>query len=226
MKKLAGLTGLLVLGALSASTAFGASPTLWTNSTEVTPLRSVTSTPKNQPDALEFSGEMRSNPGGAIGINCSEVEIGTTVVGNNSLVKSVVETKLALPFGVAEGDSCTDASGAATPTYFDTNASGAVIGDIKITGGPGPPFVAEIEKLKLSQNRAKGFCTLSLAGVKGEISNPTGGLVEESPPNLTAVFSSTGIPVTCGSAKFKEVFAASFFLETPSTTTDTAWIGP
>jgi hypothetical protein len=224
MKKLlAGVMCVVVVGVLSAAAA-SASPRLWTDSTETTLLRSVTSEPKNQPDALEFFGEMRSNPGGAVGINCSEVEIGTTVVGNNSLVKSVIETKLALPFGVAEGDNCINAAGATTPTYFDTGASGAVIGNITITGGP--PFIAEIQKLKLSQNREGTFCTLNLAGVKGEIINSAGPFVEESGPNLSASFGSGGVPVTCGSAKFKEVFKAVFTLETPSTTTDTAWIGP
>jgi hypothetical protein len=220
---LAGVTSALFVGVLFVAPASG-SPRLWTDSTETTLLRSVTSVPKNQPDALELVGEMSSHPGGALGINCSEVEIGTTVVGNNSLVKSVVETKLALPFGVAEGDNCTNPAGSNTPTYFDTAANGAVPASIAITGGP--PFIAEIRKLKLSQNREGSFCTLNLAGVKGEITNPVGGLVEESPPNLMAVFSSGGIPVSCGKAKFEEFFTASFTLETPSTETDTAWIGP
>src|SRR5258706_581490 len=134
---LLGFMSVLFAGALFAAPA-SATPRLWTNSTETTLLRSVTTEPKNQPDALEFVGE--------------------------------------------------------------------------------------IQKLKLSQNREGNFCTLSLAGVKGEIINPLGGFVEESPPNLEAKFSSGGIPVTCGKAKTKEIFSASFTLETPSTTTDTAWI--
>jgi hypothetical protein len=225
-KFLVSFMSVLFIGALSVTAASAVpQPVLSTDSTELTPLRSVTSLPKNQPDALEFVGQMRSNLAGTVGINCTEVEIGTTVVGNNSLVKSVVETNLAVPFGVAEGDECTNAaSGSAVPTYFDTSAAGAVPANIVITGGG--PFIAELQQLKLSQNREKGFCTLILSGVKGEIVNPLGGLVEESPPNLEAKFGSSGIPVVCGKSKFSEIFSANFTLETPSTTTDTAWIGP
>jgi hypothetical protein len=213
----------LLIGALSVAPAAAAPPRLYTDSSETTLLRSVTSSPKNQPDALEFVGEMSAHPGGALGITCSEVELGTTVLGNNSPVKKVVETKLALPFGVAEGDDCTNTEGTATPTYFDTNGSGAVPATIAITGGP--PFITEIQNLKLSQLRGKTFCTLSLAGVKGELINSLGGFVEESGPNLEAVFGGE-VPVICGKSKLSELFSASFTLETPSTTTETAWIGP
>src|SRR2546429_17936 len=53
---LGGLAATLIIGALFAPMA-GASPRLWTDSSEATPLRSITSTPKNQPDALEFDNE-------------------------------------------------------------------------------------------------------------------------------------------------------------------------
>src|SRR5262249_32723273 len=113
----------LIAGALLFAPAASAAR-LWTDSTETTPLREVASVPKNQPDAMEFENlgpvvvaVMRKgfiNP-----IECNEVELGTTVVVNNT-----VESRLAMPFGVAEGDECTgkNASGATenVPTYFDT----------------------------------------------------------------------------------------------------------
>src|SRR2546422_11369802 len=101
---LVGLAAGLIAGALFAVPA-SATPRLWTDRTQTTLLRSVTSEPKNQPDALEFANEgpvsfLLMRLGFIKPITCTELEFGTTVVGNNSLVKSVVETKLALPFGV------------------------------------------------------------------------------------------------------------------------------
>jgi hypothetical protein len=228
---LAGLTAGLVAAAVYAAPA-AASPTLWTNSEQKVPLRSVTSVPKNQPDALEFSNEgpvefklMRK--GFIKPITCSEVEFGTTVVGNNSLVGSVVQTLLAMPFGVAEGDDCNTVNSAgfpeAVPTYFDTNAKGLGLATITLTGTG--PFFATIKKLKLSQEVEGAFCTVTVENVTGEITNVTAGFVEESPPNLNMSLNAI-VPVVCPKEKVKTEIAARFFLETMSTTTDTAFISP
>jgi hypothetical protein len=229
---LAGLATGLLAGALFAAPA-GAGPKLWTDSSETVKLRSISSLPKNQPDELEFANEgpvefrlMRKgfiNP-----ITCTEVELGTTVLGNESPVKKVIETRLAMPFGVAEGDDCNglNSSGGpeTVPTYFDTAASGAVPASIALTGVG--PFKATIENLKLSQQVEKGtFCTVTVEKVEGEISNVTAGFVEESPPNLNMGFSAL-VPVACGKEKVSAQFNAKFILETMSTTTDTAFIGP
>jgi hypothetical protein len=221
----------LLAGALFAASANATK--LWTDSSATEKLRSITSLPKNQPDALEFANEgpvefrlMRKgfvNP-----ITCTEVELGTTVLGNESLVKKVIETRLAMPFGIAEGDDCNgiNSSGGpeTVPTYFDTSAAGAVTASIAITGTG--PFTATIENLRVSQEVEKGtFCTTTIQGVSGEISNVTAGFVEESPPNLNVGFSAL-VPVVCGKEKVSSVFNAKFFLETMSSVTDTAFITP
>jgi hypothetical protein len=64
-----------------------------------------------------------------------------------------------------------------------------------------------------------------LEGVSGELINVTEGFVEESPPNLNVSFAAA-VPITCGTTKLAGAFMAKFFLETMSTTTDTAFIGP
>jgi hypothetical protein len=208
----------------SASAAF---PQLWTNSSKTELLRSVTVLPKNQPDALEFeltqgpmvfpSGEKHPP------VLCNEVELGTTVLVNSG----EAETKLATPFGVAEGDTCTidEPAGPLTvPTYFDTGTSGAVIGNITILGGAGPPFHAVVHSMKLSINRAGTFCTVALNGAAAGVENAVEGFVEESPPNLTLNFAGVPVTTTCGAVKEKGPFVAHFFLDTMSTTTDTAFV--
>jgi hypothetical protein len=238
MRKNVLATGILALlvGALSAIPAL-ASPGLWTNKSETTLLRSVKSPPINQPDALEFANQgnvafILTNPKGEQKIvTCTEIEFGTTVVANNNVNKAgEAITKLALPFGVAEGDDCTTPNSAGSlepvPTYFDTLANGVVPATITITGGPGPPFFATFNNLKFSQNIAGLFCTESLPGIKGEVANGAEPFVEEMPPNLSVGIKGIG-PVTCGGKKAGTVeVIARFFLETMSTTTDTAWIGP
>jgi hypothetical protein len=229
MKKtlIVALSSVLVGAGLSAVPASAAPfPQFWTDSTKTTLLRSVTSVPKSQPDAMEFA-----NNGPVLFANrtkeeppifCNEVEFGTTVVVNSG----ALETKLALPFGVAEGDNCNQDNPAGVvnvPTYFDTGANGVVPATITVTGGP--PFIATVHKLKLSQNRPAGFCTVNLEGIKGELHNVVEGFVEEAPPNLNVGFEGVPITTTCGKKKFAEIFVANFFLETMSTTTDTAFIG-
>jgi hypothetical protein len=221
----------LLAGALAAGPAYG-SPRLWTDSTETTLLRSVKTPPVNQPDALEFVNEgpiglVLFNQGAVTTITCSEIEFGTTVVANNELNSAGMgETKLALPFGVAEGDDCTTMNTAgqleSAPVYFDTNAAGVVPANIALSG---PPFEATLRKLKLSLNVAGSFCTANLEGAKGPVFNATAGFVEESPPNLVMATNAI-VPATCSGKKAKLEIKARYFLETMSTTTDTAFIGP
>jgi hypothetical protein len=59
----------------------------------------------------------------------------------------------------------------------------------------------------------------------GELVNQPEGFVEESPPNLHVTLAGK-TAVTCGTKKFEGTFVGLFFLETMSTTTDTAWVGP
>jgi hypothetical protein len=198
-------------------------PAFWTNAgAGKTLLHSVTSPPKNQPDALEFinNGTVTFQLPKQEPVLCNEVTVGTTVLVNNR----ELETKLALPFGVAEADSCTQRTAGATtkvPTYFDTAANGVVPATITVTG---PPLVGTVHKLKLSQNKAGTFCTVNLEGVKGELKNVVEGFVEESPPNLNLEFAGAPIAYVCGASKFGGTLLANFFLETMSTTTDTAFI--
>jgi hypothetical protein len=228
-KLLLGSLFVLVLGALSAAPAFAKSPHLYTDHFEKVLLRSVVETPKNQPDALEwandgpvfFTFEVTGEPP----VECSEMELGTTVVANHVNAKGLEETKLAMPFGIAEGDDCIQNFPAAplqVPTYFDTTAAGVVPAVVTITGGP--PFIAKITKLKFSLDKAGTWCTLG-GEPTGELINVGEGFVEESPPNLNVTLA-TKTGGVCGGKKFSGTFVGNFFLETMSTTTDTAWVGP
>jgi hypothetical protein len=230
-KVLAATLAVLSVGAILTASALAA-PRLWTDSTAKTLLRSVKTAPINQPDALEFANEgsvafILMSGGAQKTILCNEVEFGNTVVLNNELNKAtnLLETKLAMPFGVAEGDNCTSQTSAGTvetvPTYFDTNPAGDVPATITLTGGP--PFFATIRKLKFSQNIEGKFCTATVEGVMGEVTNGAEPFVEESPPNLTVAIKAP-IPVVCGKTKVPAELIARFFLETMSTTTDTAFI--
>jgi len=228
-KLLIGVACVLIVGALSAASASAAAfPQFWTDSTKTTLLRSVTAVPKNQPDALEWVNngpvEFVLTPSTKEApVLCNEVEFGTTVLVNSG----ELETKLALPFGVAEGDDCIqDMPGGVieVPTYFDTGANGVVPASITFTGAK-PPFIATLHKLKFSLNKSRTFCTVSLEGAKGTVENVVEGFVEESPPNLNMTFPGVPTSVICGTTKLKGIFAANFFLETMSTTTDTAFLG-
>ena len=231
MKRL--LIGVAIAGlacvAFAASATAAAFPQLWTDSTKTVPLRSVATTPANQPDALELNGQMSFpsglRPAGEPLVRCNEVELGTTVVVNTG----AVETKLARPFGVAEGDNCRreregSPVGPVTPTYFDTTAGGSVPASITIPAG-GPPFNVVIHKLRLSFDREGVFCRVTLEGVPGALENATEGFVEEAPPNLSMIFNGPPVSTVCGKAKEVGPFGGIFFLETMSTTTDTAFVG-
>jgi hypothetical protein len=85
--------------------------------------------------------------------------------------------------------------------------------------------MATIHKVKLSLNKGAAFCTTSLEGAKGEIVNVLEGFVEESPPNLGMNFEGVPVTTTCAGVKTVGPFVAHFFLDTMSTTTDTAFVG-
>jgi hypothetical protein len=247
MKKacLTGIIAIPVIFAVCVSSAFAHTHQLFTkNPAEGGELlRSVTSGPfKNQPDALEFnnSGPMTAILSGGKGlptevqVNCSEVEFGTTVVSNveDTEVGKIFTpglVKLAMPFGVAEGEECIEpTSGSNVPTYFDTTGGGAVPATITLSS-VGGVVKAKIEKLKLSENFQGTWCTESF-NIEGTLRNPTEKLVEEKQPNLTLEISNQPFSAICLSstgAKFtaKGVLFANFFLDTMSTLTDTAWAG-
>jgi hypothetical protein len=202
-----------------------------------TVLRDVsTATPKNQPDALEFvnNGEVKlATTLGTIG--CTELEFGTTMLHNT--VGNVV---FALPFGVAEGDNCKLAL-VNVPTYFDTlnngvvgnQANGAVASVTVADTNNNNKVMAKVENLKFSQKvpgvGGSGFCVGDVNGKEGTVENSEGPFVEESTPNLNVQFTETVIPVTNGegvvapNCPTEGKLTGNFFLETPSTVTDTAW---
>jgi hypothetical protein len=227
-KFLTGLAAALLVGALSAAPAL-AGPRFWTDKTKTTLLRDVTATPEHQPDAAEFVNngnvELKTNIGT---ITCTEIEFGTTVLSNTTSL-----ARLALPFGVAEGDNCSTFTGE-VPTYFDTLASGAVgnaangnVASVTVTE-PGGVLTATVNDLKFSQNiPGIGFCTGDLNGITGAITNSEGPFVEEKTPNLNVQFTKAKVAITAsggvGCPKEGEL-TANFFLETMSTKTDTAWV--
>jgi hypothetical protein len=241
-KVLLGVMSALLVGALSAAPTFAHVPQFWTDKTETTLLRSVTSLPsKLQPDAMEFVNNgpiettirtiptMKEKTVEERTVACTEVELGTTVLVNNPEGGKTLENELAMPFGIAEGDSCAEpAGGPAIPTYFDTSAAGVVPARVTFSGGPKPtPIFATIHKLKLSENIGGFFCTLTLEGAKAEVNDSTGPFTEEAPPNLNLQFTRAPLTGSCEGKivrKLKGEFTANFYLETMSTLTDTAWI--
>jgi hypothetical protein len=216
---------LVCLSAFMATSAFSAERRVF-DKKGGTALRDVNSTPKNQPDAFEFvnNGVAKLAIPLVGTIECSEMEFGTTLVNNNG----VAALNLAIPFGVAEGDNCSLGANL-VPTYFDTLANGAVgnvangnVASVTITGAAAP-FTATLHDLRFSQNILGKFCTGELDKVEGKVTNSEGPFVEEKTPNLelkiekAITVSGEGCPTTA-------TLTANFFLETPSTTTDTAWI--
>jgi hypothetical protein len=192
-----------------------------------TALRDVNATPKNQPDAAEFVNNGESKLVTGLGtIECTELEFGTTLVNNNG----VEALKLAIPFGVAEADNCKLGT-ANVPTYFDTLATGPVgnaatgnVAFVTVTGAA-EPFTATIHELKFSQKILGKFCTGDVNNVTGKVTNSSGPFVEESTPNLELKIESAKISVSGEAGCPTEAkLTAAFFLETPSTETDTAWI--
>jgi hypothetical protein len=235
MKKsyLLGLISMLVVGALYTAPAFAAAPQFFTEKPVPAKnpaylLRSVTSIPIRQPDALEFvlNGpvEFKIKEKGVITktIVCTEVEFGTTVVSNSPEGEKLPENKLAMPFGVAEGDSCKEGE-TVVPTYFDTTAGGAVNASLTFRY-VGTTVKATVHTLKLSQNFGGTFCTLELNGAEAEVNDVFPFGLEEAPNNLNLQFTNAKLKDTCGETKSEGEFTANFFVETMSTLSDTAWI--
>jgi hypothetical protein len=220
---------LVCLFAFVASSAF-AGPRFWTDKTKTTLLRDVNATPKNQPDALEFANNGNVVLETGIGtITCTEIEFGTTVVSNTETL-----AKVALPFGVAEGDNCSTPIAGQVATYFDTLANGAAgnatngnVASVTVTE-PGGVKTATVNDLKFSQNiPGIGFCTGNLNGITGTITNEEF-VNEEKTPNLNVQFTKAKVPIESsgGIGCPKEgTLTANFFLETMSTKTDNAFVG-
>jgi hypothetical protein len=213
------------LFAFIASSAFSAERRVF-DKKGGTALRDVNATSKNQPDAIEFVNNGNAKLVSTLGtIECTELEMGTTLVNNDG----VNPLRVAIPFGVVEGDNCTAPLIGTVPTYFDTLANGAVgnagngnVASATITGATAP-FTVTLHDLKFSQNIAGKFCTGELDKVEGEVTNSEGPFVEEKTPNLEVKIKKE-ISVSGEGCPSKATLTANFFLETPSTTTDTAWI--
>jgi hypothetical protein len=227
------LASALAFGALFASSAAASLFQLWTDSTKTTLLRSVSTEPKNQPDALEFVGELSFKFLSETNVQCHEVEFGTTVVVNSPEGEAKTgENKLAMPFGVAEGDNCSnegvEEGGSPVQVFFDTSGGGSVPATITYgKPGAGGALVGRLHKLKMSVFTPARKCTVIIPeGTELIFENPTGGLVEEAPPNLQAHTSEVAVTASCPpEKKQKWTWRAEFFLETPSTVTDTAFMG-
>jgi hypothetical protein len=227
---LVGLASAMIGSALVVSAA-SAAP-MFFNEKGGIPLRSVATLPsKNQPAAIEFGtvegAKYRLNlaKGGKIEIVCREVEYGTTVV-TNSPEAVVTENKLALPFGVAEGDECSGSGAGPVPTYFDTTAAGVVPATITFSGVL-PAITAKLHKLKISFETSPGvFCTATFEGTPGEVVDVPGPFAEESFPNTFIHFGAVPFTGTCTPPieKFTGELSTMMFVESPSTATDTVWI--
>jgi hypothetical protein len=197
-------------------------------------LRDISKAPVNQPDAAEF---INHNPveleveiaGLKSKIKCTEMEFGTTVLKAQANAAEP-QVELALPFGVAEGDNCLKGA-TEIPTYFDTTTEGAVgttgpnkVATITIAdSGVGTNIVATVHNLKFSQNiPGIGFCTGNVDGKQGVVVNEAF-VNEEATPNLNITFTNQAIPITGTNCPSTGTLNANFFLETPSTTTDSAF---
>jgi hypothetical protein len=226
--------------AFTASAAFADEDDQLLDKAGGTGLRDVTAGPKNQPDALEFVNNGNVELGGIAGLEspivCKEAEFGTTVL--RAKATATLPVEVALPFGVAEGDECTSKAGGLTikvPTYFDTLASGAIgnAANGKVAAatiadtGPDTAAAVTLHNLKFSQNIGGKFCVANLDGIVGHAANVTEGLVEEKPPNLNMHVTEVKVPIASGEGSTgcptEGKLTANFFLETPSTTTDTAF---
>jgi hypothetical protein len=192
-------------------------------------LRDVAKEPKGLPDSLEFvnNGTVKVSMAGIGTVECTEIALGATVANNNG----TSGLKLAMPFGVFEGDNCALAGIGKVPSNFVTLANGPVgnpanghVTSVTITGGAAP-FTATLHDLKFSQNIGGKFCTFDFNLVEGKMTNTEAGFVEEKPPNLEAKFDKVKSKASgeVGCPAEAEV-TADFFLKTPSTTTDTAWV--
>jgi hypothetical protein len=213
-----------------------AGPRFWTNEKKETLLRDVKSTPnENQPDAGEFvnSGDIvLKSSGGLLNptITCKEIEFGGAVVSNTEAL-----AELSVASGVAEQDLCTDESGTQVHTLFDTLANGAVgsatagkVASVTVEGAA-EPFTAVVHNLSWSFNDTKlgttVWCTGNANGITGKVTNSKGPFTEEAEPNLKVKFEEAKVTVTGTGCPTEGKITGTFFLETPSTGTDTVWVG-
>ena len=232
---------LVCMFAFSAAAALGDSTDELRDKKAGALLRDVNTAPAGQPDALEFVNNGNLVLSGLAGleeaITCKEAEFGTTVL-QAKATEAKPSTQLAIPFGVVEGDECETKAGGLkfkVPTWFDTLASGAVgnsvngnVATVNISDkSPETPITATLHDLKFSQNIGGKFCVGNLDGLAGTVANSEGPFVEEKIPNLNVQFTNVVVPVSnaVGSTgcPTEGKLTANFFLETMSTTTDTAW---
>ncbi len=255
-KLLAALTAVLAMFAIATAPTF-AHVRIYergSNHLGVNPLRDHRGANNENPqvDSLEWVNEgevaFTLEPRAPTGfVLCDEVELGTTVLVNSG----EEETKLVLPWGVAEGFSselrrepersrgCRTAATEPVHTYFDILRNGAVGTELRVASITFPEpeaareaaeerWTVEVHNFSISQRLAGSFCTVHLSGVRGTTENVTEGFVEESPPNLNITFTEQKLAVTpAGKGQRcpqEEELNARFFLETPSTETDTAFL--
>lgn len=238
-KLLIGIAPLLAVAAFAVVPAVASAAPRIFNKKGGALLRDVKMAPALQPDAGEFvnNGPVVLETG--VGpITCTEEEFGTTVVTN-----AEVELKLGLPFGVAENDECKNATVGEVHTYFDTNEQGAVgegattVASVTVTGAA-EPFTATFHNLKFSQHIvANGnWCTGTVSNKTAKVTNGTEPFVEqdgtpEPAKALKVKFEKAKIPVaaspgqTCALAGTEAELSGEFYLETPSTETEGAFIG-
>jgi hypothetical protein len=221
------LAAVCALPALAVGSASAAKPELLDKPAGKL-LRDVNKAPTNAPDGLEFANNGNVELVTAKGTyTCTEIELGTTVV------KAENPVNLAVPGGVFEGDEC-KIGAANMPIYFATLPSGAVgnavngnVAKVSITEVGGVKN-AGISDLKFSWNLpGVGFCTANLNGLTGSVANGVGSLVEDRPPNLNVQFTKIKVPITASGGvgcPAEGELTGNFFLETPSTTTDTAFV--
>jgi hypothetical protein len=234
-KLIISLSAALAVLALGPGQAL-AGPRFWTNEKKETLLRDVKASPENQPDAGEFVNNgnvVLTTSGGLINptITCKEIEFGGAVVSNTEAL-----AELSIASGVAEGDECTDGSGNQVHTLFDTLANGAVgsaaagkVASVTVTEPAAGVFEATVHNLAWSFNDAaigsSIWCTGEANNIKGKVTNSKGPFTEEKEPNLKLELKEAELEVKGAGCPTKGKITATFFLETPSTFTDTVWVG-
>src|SRR5436190_10237455 len=232
-----GLAALLTVAALRPAPT-SASPMIWTDSTQTTPMRDLTTPPKHTPDSLEFVNQgpvtfSMELPTGRVTVSCNEVELGVTVDTNNG----TDETMLSITSSVLESDECLGPDGR-VPTRFHTLPPwlgvGAVGTGIKVTkltvAGDSSPFAAAIHYMTMAQDWGTKTCMWNFEMADGQLENATEGFVEEASPNLSLQFPGVEIPVknATGSKGCPKTgtFRGEFYLKSTSTPTNTAFVAP
>jgi hypothetical protein len=219
-------------GAMAASAFAVAGPRIYNQKGEPRQLLLDATGESKTPDVLEFAnnGTVKFEyeaAGLKKTLACREIELGGAVISNTESL-----LKLGVPFAVSEGDDC-ETGGASIINRFETTAEGVVgspalnkVASITVTG-TAEPYTATVGNLKMGQAfLGIGLCIFNLNGVAGTVRNVTGEFVEEKPPNLNIQFTLAHVPMEGATGCPKEAsLTGNFFLETMSTTTDTAFIG-